>query len=120
MADYVDVMGGGNNIGTREIMPRTAYTLAATGTTFNKLLSTGGARVTRYLLECPNMVGDGTTTLSFIDGNSITVFTGSAHAENTNYSVPVDLKLVGTYTVRLTLSAAASTATTGYLTLYGY
>lgn len=118
--DCIDTLGGTDRTAVREIMPRTAYTLAAAGTTFDKTLSTGGCRVTRYLLECPNMAGNGTTTLSFIDGNSVTVWSGAAHAEEANYSIPIDLELVGTYTVRLTLSIAAGTATTGYLTLYGY
>ena len=118
--DHIDTLGGTDRTAVREVMPRTTYALAATGLTFDKKLSTGGCRVTRYLLECPNTSGGGTTTLSFIDGNSVTIWSGAANAETANYSIPVDVELVGTYTVRLTLSATADVAATAYLTLYGF
>lgn len=107
----------GRQVGTW--LPRTAVTIAASGTTFNTTFTTNGMRATRYILECPNMTGNGTTTLSIINANSVTIYTGAAHAESTNYSVPIDVELVGTYTLRLTLSIAAGDATTAYLTIFG-
>ena len=120
-AQYVDPVGGADNLSTRDILPRTSITIASTGTTFDYTISTGGARITRYILEVPDYTtGTPTTTLSVIDLNSVTVYTGAAHAENANYSIPVDLELVGFYTFRLTLSGASGGATTVNLTLLGY
>jgi hypothetical protein len=101
-------------------LPRTAVTIAATGVTFDVTFVTQGMRATRYILECPDMTGNGTTTLSIIDANSVTVYSGAAHAEATNASVPIDVELAGTYTLRLTLSiAAGGSGATAYLTIFG-
>ena len=101
------------------ILPRTAVAIAATGTTFDTTLI-AGARATRYILELPNYTtGSPTTTLSIIDANSVTIFAGAAHAETLNYSIPIDVEIVGTYTVRLTLSGVAGGATTAYITILG-
>lgn len=114
------MLGPGAAAPTRKIVPRAAVTIIATGTTFDTAIYVNGARATRYILECPNMTGDGTTTLSVIDANSVTVYTGVAHAENANYSIPIDVELVGTYTLRLTLSiAAGGTGATAYITILG-
>lgn len=109
---------------TQKIVPRTAVAIAAAGTTFDTAItifpySNLGARATRYILECPNMTGNGTTTLSIIDANGVTVYSGAAHEENANYSIPIDVELVGAYTIRLTLSVAAGDATTAYITILG-
>ena len=101
------------------IMPRTGVSIAAAGNTFDTTLI-AGARATRYILELPDYTtGSPTTTLSFINANSVTVFTGAAHPENANYSIPIDVELVETYTVRLTLSGVAGGATTAYITILG-
>jgi hypothetical protein len=110
--------------GTQKIVKRTAVSIAATGTTFDTAIevypySNVGARATRYILECPDMTGNGTTTLSIIDANGVMVYAGAAHAENANYSIPIDVELVGVYTIRLTLSIAAGDATTAYITILG-
>ena len=104
------------------ILSRTAFSIAATGTTFDtNLIISRGKRATRYILELPNYTtGTPTTTLSIIDANSVTIFTGSAHAENANYSIPIDLELVGLYILRLTLSGEAGGITTAYLTILGF
>ncbi len=105
----------------KTILARTAKTINAGDLTFDIAFpSTPGVRVTRYILECPNTLGGGTMTLSFIDVNSIPVFTGAAHAENTNPSIPIDVELIGAYTLRLTLSVVAGDVTTAHLTLQGY
>ncbi len=99
---------------------RVTVTIAATGTTFNTTYVMSGFLLTRYVLELPNYTtGSPTTTLSIIDANSITIFTGAAHAETDNYSIPVDIELDGTYTFRLTLSGESGGATSAYLTLFG-
>lgn len=101
------------------ILPRAAVSIAATGTTFDTTLI-AGARATRYILELPDYTtGSPTTTLSIIDANSVTVFAGAAHAENANYSIPIDVELVGTYTIRLTLSGAAGGAAIVQITILG-
>ncbi len=104
---------------TGKILQRTAVALATGSLTFDTTYVTKGVRVTRYVLECPNMTGNGTTTLSFIDANSKTVWAGAAHPENATYSVPIDVELAGTYTIRLTLSLDCTDPATAYLTLYG-
>lgn len=103
------------------ILPRTEVSIAATGTTFNTtLVVSRGKRATRYILELPNYTtGTPTTTLSIIDANSVTIFTGAAHDENANYIIPIDVELVGTYILRLTLSAAAGGIATAQITILG-
>lgn len=104
----------------RAVVPRVTVSILATGTTFDTTITPGNTRATRYILECPNMTGNGTTTLSFINSNSVTVYSGAAHAENANYSIPIDVELVGTYTIRLTLSiGAGGTGATAYFTILG-
>jgi len=86
--------------------PRKAVTIAATGTSFTFTLE-GRGIISRYLLEAPDVAASTTFTLSLVDANSITIFTGAAHAENGNYSVPCDIEIDGRYTVTLTLNQAA-------------
>jgi hypothetical protein len=103
------------------MFPRTAVSIAATGTTFDTTVAKYEGVITRYILEVPNYTNDVTTTLSIIDANSVTIFAGAAHAKNANYSIPVDVEVDGsqTYTLRLTLSGAAGgTGGTAYITLY--
>jgi hypothetical protein len=110
-----------SGISRKTILARRSITIAATGTTFDVSLTSPGECGTRYILECPDMVGNGTITLSVIDANSKTIYNGAAHAENSTYSIPIDLELVGTYTLRLTLSVAAGgTGATAYLTILGF
>lgn len=97
---------------------RTSYSILATGTTFDNTFAFKGEILTRYILELYDSTGDKTRTLSIIDANSITVFTGAAHADAANYSIPVDVDLDGKYTFRLTLSAAAGDTGTDRLTLF--
>lgn len=97
---------------------RTAIVVAATGTTFDWTSLTLTAVATRYILELPNYTNTITTTLSIIDANTVTVYSGAAHAQNANYSVPIDVEMVGTYTVRLTVSGVAGAGGgTAYVTL---
>lgn len=99
--------------------PRHLFSILAVGTTFDWIgVIFDGNILTRYVLEVANYTDAVTTTLSIIDANSVTIYTGAAHAENANYSIPVDVELVGTYTFRLTLSAVASGVATDYLTLF--
>jgi len=111
----------GREIGAKLILPRATVTLAQAGTTFDTVVSSPGARATRYVMECPNMTGNGTSTLSIVDANSVTVYTGAAHPETVNYSIPIDVELVGTYTFRWTLSIATGDVggVAGYLTVLG-
>lgn len=103
-----------------ERLPRTAVTIAATGTTFDTTVNFTNARITRYILEIPNYTNTVTTTLSFINVNSVIVYPTAAHVQNANYSIPIDIELVGTYTMRLTLSGAAGAGGgTCYVTLFG-
>jgi hypothetical protein len=109
------------------LVNRTAVAIAAAGTTFDVTTSRLNNWATRYVVECPNMTGNGTTTVSIIDADGVTVFTGSAHAENATYSVeiavaarPKGLELIGVYTIRLTLSiAAGGSGATAYIRLLG-
>ena len=119
MIDLIRSMRGGF-ASTKVILTRTAVAIAAAGTDFDTALTVTGSRATRYILELPDYTtGSPTTTLSIIDANSVTVFTGAAHAENAKYSIPIDVELVGTYTLRLTLSGVAGGATTANLTVLG-
>lgn len=98
--------------------PRKAVTIAATGTSFTFTFEGRGV-ITRYLLEAPDVASSTTFTLSLVDENSITIFTGSAHAENANHSVPCDVEIDGRYTVTLTLNqAAGGTGGTAYVTFW--
>lgn len=103
----------------KEILKRTEVKIAAAGTTFDTEIFPDNVRATRYVLEVANYTDDVTTTLSFLNKNGVTVFTGAAHARNANYSIPVDIELVGKYTARLTLSAAASGVASDWITLLG-
>ena len=105
---------------TYDILPRAAITIAAAGLTHDTTTTRLNALATRYILECPNMDGNGDTTFSVINANGKTVWSGAAHPENATYSVPVDFELVGAYTLRLTVTIAAGTAATAYLTILGF
>ncbi len=96
---------------------RTAYSIAATGTTFDNTFEFEGEVLTQYILELYNSTGDRTRTLSIIDANSVTVKTFAAHADAGNYPIPCDVDLDGKYTFRLTLSDVAGDTGTDYLTL---
>ena len=101
--------------------PRTSVTIAATGTTFDTTVSKYEGVITRYILELPNYTNTVTTTLSILDPNGVTIYSGAAHAQNANYSIPVDVELDSSqdYTVRLTLSGAAGgSGGTAYFTFY--
>ncbi len=104
---------------TFDILPRTAITIAAAGLTHDTTTTIFHSRATRYILTCPDMTGNGDTTLSIIDANSKTVWSGAAHPETATYSVPIDVELVGAYTLRLTVTIAAGDAATAYLTIQG-
>lgn len=105
---------------THLILPRTAVSVHKVLTTADVSVTHVGARATRYVLELPNYANTVTTTLSIIDANSVTIWTGAAHAQNANYSVPIDVELCGTYTLRLTLSGAAGgVGGTAQLTVLG-
>ena len=96
---------------------RTPIAIAATGTDFYFYLTHVGV-LTRYLLELPD-VNTITFTLSLIDENSKTIWSGAAHAENGSYSVPIDVEIDGKYKVDLTLSnVAGGTGGTAYLTFW--
>src|SRR3972149_9002126 len=101
---------------SRKILGRTPIPIIATGTTFDTKVTFYGEVATRYILECYNSTGDRTRTLSFIDANLVTVWSGAAHADAGNYSVPIDVELDGDYTVRITLSDVAGDTGTDYLT----
>ena len=99
--------------------PRKSYAIAAAGTTFDATFNLEGEVLTRYILECYDATNAVTRTLSIIDANSITIWSGAAHADAANYSIPVDIELDGTYTFRITLSGAAGgTGGTDNLTLF--
>jgi len=96
---------------------RKSVAIAAAGTSFTFTFEGRGV-ITRYLLEAPN-VASITFTLSLVDENSVTIFTGSAHAENANHSVPCDVEIDGRYTVTLTLSdVAGGSGGTAYVTFW--
>jgi len=95
---------------------RTLYTTAAATTITGTIKDIGV--LTRYLLEIPNLTGDWTTTLSLKDANGIVIFTGAAHTENANYSVPIDVEIDGEYTVTLTFSGTATAGELLYLTFW--
>lgn len=111
------------------IFTRTAVTLD-TGATVVYDINANFLKTTatRYVVECPNMTGNGTTTVSIVDANGVTVHTGSAHNENANYSValaaqttPYGWELDGSYIIRFTLSVAAgASGGTIYFTMYGH
>ncbi len=104
----------------RDVLRRTPVYILASGTSFDINIDPGQVRATRLILEVPNYANAVTTTLSFINANGIIVFTSAAHARNANYSIPIDLELVGAYTMRLTLSGAAGGSTLiAYVTLFG-
>ena len=89
-------------------LPRTAYAIAATGTAFDNTFVFSGDVFSGYILECYDSTNNVTRTLSIIDSNSVTVWSGAAHVDAANTGlVPVDIDLDGTYTFRLTLSGAA-------------
>jgi len=103
--------------------PRKSVAIGASGgTTPLTFTFEGRGVITRYLLELPIMASAPTITLSFVDANSITIFTGAAHQGSAsalaNFSVPCDIEIDGRYTVTLTPSGNSGTAATIYLTLF--
>lgn len=64
--------------------------------------------ITNYTLVCPNFTNAVTSTLSILDDDGVTIWTGDAKNENATYlvsslSVPVDKG----YTLKATLSGVA-------------
>lgn len=103
--------------------PRKGSAIAASGgTTPLTWTLQGRGVITRYLLELPIMASTPTITVSLVDENSVTVFTGAAHASSagalSNYSVPIDVEINGKYTVTLTPSGNSGTVATIYSSLF--
>jgi len=99
--------------------PRHIYEILATGTTFDwEGVIYEGHVLTRYVLELGDTTNNVTRTLSIIDENGVTIWSGAAHADAGNNSVPVDVELAGRYRFRLTLSGAAGNVVYDYLTLF--
>lgn len=98
---------------------RTAIAIAASGTSFTQSYTFEGEVLTRYLLECYDATAVATRTLSIVDANSKTIWTGAAHTDASTNSIPVDIELDGVYTFTITLDTAATgTGGTDYLTLF--
>ena len=96
---------------------RTPIAIAASGTDFYFYLLHTGV-LTRYLLELPD-VNTITFTLSLVDENDKTIWSGAAHAENDTYSVPIDVEIYGKYKVNLHLNnVAGGTGGTAYITFW--
>jgi len=102
------------------LLERTTISVDATTLTYDTTVDTKGTGVifSHYVLEVANYTNAVTTTLSIINANSVTVWTGAAHDENANYSVPTDVDLKGSYTFRLTLSGVSGGTGTDYLTCF--
>lgn len=103
--------------------PRKSSAIGASGgTTALTWTLQGRGVLTRYLLELPIMASTPTITLSLVDENSRTIFTGAAHASSAAavsiYSVPIDVEIDGKYTVTLTPSGNSGTAATIYTTFF--
>ena len=103
--------------------PRKGVAIAAAGgTTALTFTMEGRGVLTRYILELPIMASAPTITLSLVDENSVTIFTGAAHASSAgalaNFSVPIDVEINGKYTVTLTPSGSSGTVATIYLTFF--
>ncbi len=103
-----------------EKVGRFTIAIAATGTSFTQALPKNlNGVLTRYILEAPNTTSGPTITVSLVDENSVTVWTGADHAENANYSVPIDVEVCGQLTATLTLSGTAGAGGgTAYLTFF--
>lgn len=103
--------------------PRKSVAIAAAGgTTALTFTFEGRGVITRYLIELPIMASAPTITLSLVDENSVTIFSGAAHAGSAsalaNFSVPCDVEIDGRYTVTLTPSGNSGTVATIYLTFF--
>ena len=100
---------------------RVAYAIAATGQTFDQSFY-GHGTLARYVAYIPKYVTSAsTTTLSLIDENGATIYTGSAHntsAAAAHFTDAPAVEVYGGYTVRLTLSGTAGGANTAYVTLF--
>jgi hypothetical protein len=92
-------------------IPRTQVVMGTAdgGKAYTYTISYKGV-LTRYLLELPTMASSPTVTLTIVDENSITIFTGAAHASGAGaaaaFSVPIDVEIDGTYTITLTTSGS--------------
>lgn len=111
--EFTNITGG---VGRSE---RVAYTIAATGTTFDETMW-GHGTLKHYVAYIPKYTNSTeTTTLSILDGNGYTVYTGSAHdtsAAAASFTAAPALTISGSYKVRLTLSGAAGgTGGTAYV-----
>jgi hypothetical protein len=100
------------------VMKIPKMTLTTTAATTITTTITYKGVLTRYLLVTPDLTGNWTSTLSFVDADSKTIFTGAAHAESGTYSVPIDVEIDGTYTVTITFSGTATAGEVLYLTLW--
>ena len=90
-------------------MQRTTSTFefAATGTELTTLICENGY-LTDYVLTVPNFTNNVTATLSILDDNDVTIWTGDAKARNAtavvnSLTVPVDRN----FTLKCTLSGVA-------------
>ncbi len=99
---------------------RTSISITSGGTQFDTNIVIPYGRLTRYILEIPDYTNDSTTTLSIIDTNSVVIYQSPSYNDNSNYSIPVDIELSGSYTVRLTLNTAPGNDTTVYLSFLGF
>jgi hypothetical protein len=86
---------------------KNTFAFTAISTTATNLLCENGF-VRQYVLTVPNFTNAVTATVSVLDEDSNTIYTGSAHNRNATYSadslsVPCDKN----YTAKVTLSGAA-------------
>jgi hypothetical protein len=98
----------------------TAGVAGSYGATADMAMQFDGELLTRWVYELYQSNNGLTRTLSIIDENGVTVYTGPAHTDNTksSYAPTGGVELDGTYTVRLLQSAGGATAGIDYLTLF--
>ena len=89
---------------------KSSFVFAATGTTKSATLHENGI-IIGYTMVTPNFTNPSTSTLTILDEDSVTIYTGAAHNENGTYVVdslliPCDKN----YTATITLSGVAGGA----------